>query len=158
MSEVPLYFPGQCQPSRGHRGGGHPPISVTFPGSVSSGSEAGSYLRLRDSCITQIKAQGPSRTCDESEQERERAVSAFAGTSWWGAPASFPLLLKLTEVPLLLSDVPLSTSVAVGSTLTRRSTLDFCLGGPHSTCSMHGTLAACAPSDGSATARASVET
>ena len=28
-----------------------------------SGSEAGSYLRLIDSCITQLKAQGPSRTC-----------------------------------------------------------------------------------------------
>jgi len=26
----------------------------------------GSYLRLIDSCITQLKAQGPSRTCNES--------------------------------------------------------------------------------------------
>jgi len=34
-------------------------------------SEAGSYLRLIDSCITQIKAQGPSRTCKESKQEEE---------------------------------------------------------------------------------------
>ena len=25
---------------------------------------AGSYLRLLDSCITQLKAQGPSRTCN----------------------------------------------------------------------------------------------
>ena len=32
----------------------------------------GSYLRLIDSCITQIKAQGPSRTCDESKEEDER--------------------------------------------------------------------------------------
>jgi len=32
-----------------------------------SGSEAVSYLRLIDSCITQIKAHGPSRT-----RERER--------------------------------------------------------------------------------------
>jgi len=30
-----------------------------------SGSEAGSYLRLIDSCITQVKAQGPSGTCNE---------------------------------------------------------------------------------------------
>ena len=30
-----------------------------------SGSEAGSYLRLIDSCITQLKAQGPSRTCNK---------------------------------------------------------------------------------------------
>jgi len=26
-------------------------------------------LRLIDSCITQLKAQGPSRTCDESQEE-----------------------------------------------------------------------------------------
>ena len=36
-----------------------------------SGSEAGSYLRLIDSFITQLKAQGPSRTCNESEEEEE---------------------------------------------------------------------------------------
>ena len=33
------------------------------------GTEAGSYLRLIDSCITQLKAQGPSRTCNESKEE-----------------------------------------------------------------------------------------
>ena len=32
---------------------------------------AGSYLRLIDVCITQLKAQGPSRTCNESEEEEE---------------------------------------------------------------------------------------
>ena len=32
-------------------------------------TEAGSYLRLIDSCITQLKAQGPSRTCNESKEE-----------------------------------------------------------------------------------------
>ena len=31
----------------------------------------GSYLRLIDSCITQRKAQGPSRTCNESKEEEE---------------------------------------------------------------------------------------
>jgi len=35
------------------------------------GTEAGSYLRLTDSCITQLKAQGPSNTCNESEEEEE---------------------------------------------------------------------------------------
>ena len=35
------------------------------------GGEAGSYLRLADSCITQLKAQGPSRTCNESKEEEE---------------------------------------------------------------------------------------
>ena len=28
-----------------------------------------SYLRLIDSCITQLKAQGPSRTCGENKEE-----------------------------------------------------------------------------------------
>jgi len=35
------------------------------------GTEAGSYVRLIDSCITQLKAQGPSRTCNESKEEEE---------------------------------------------------------------------------------------
>ena len=33
-----------------------------------SGSDAGSYLRLTDSCITQPKAQGPSGTSNESQE------------------------------------------------------------------------------------------
>jgi len=33
------------------------------------GTEAGSHLRLIDSCITQLKAQGPSRTCNVSKEE-----------------------------------------------------------------------------------------
>ena len=45
-----------------------------------SGSEAGSYLRLIDSCITQLKAQGPSRTCNESkEEEEDKTVTAGGG-------------------------------------------------------------------------------
>jgi len=40
-----------------------------------SGSEEGSYLRLIDSCITQLKAQGPSRTCDESNGEEEEGTT-----------------------------------------------------------------------------------
>jgi len=43
---------------------------------VCSGSETGSYLRLIDSCISQLfKAQGPSRTCNGSTEEEE----AYAG-------------------------------------------------------------------------------
>jgi len=36
-------------------------------------------LRLIDSCITQLKAQGPSRTCNESkeEEEEEEEVTGF---------------------------------------------------------------------------------
>ena len=37
-------------------------------------TEAGSYLRLIDSCIPQLKAQGPSRTCYESKEEDEDTV------------------------------------------------------------------------------------
>jgi len=39
--------------------------------SLYSGSEAGSYLRLTDSCITQLKAEGLSRTCNESKEAEE---------------------------------------------------------------------------------------
>ena len=34
-------------------------------------TETGSYSRLIDSCITQLKVQGPSRTCNESREEEE---------------------------------------------------------------------------------------
>ena len=40
-------------------------------------TEAGSYLRLIDFCITQLKAQGPSRTCNESKEEEEEAPDTF---------------------------------------------------------------------------------
>ena len=36
------------------------------------GTEAGSYLRIIDSFITQLKAQGPSRTCNESKEEEKK--------------------------------------------------------------------------------------
>ena len=38
------------------------------------GTEAGSYVRLEDSFITQLKAQGPSRTCNESREEEEEDI------------------------------------------------------------------------------------
>ena len=47
-----------------------------------SGSEAGSYLRLIDSRITQLKAQGPSRTCNESKEEeasKSRSLEVESG-------------------------------------------------------------------------------
>jgi len=47
-------------------------VAAQLPSLLSnSGTEAGSYLRLIDSCITQLKAQGPSRTCNESKEEEE---------------------------------------------------------------------------------------
>ena len=36
-----------------------------------SGSEAVSYVRLIDSCVTDLKAQRPSRTCNASKAEEE---------------------------------------------------------------------------------------
>jgi hypothetical protein len=36
-----------------------------------SGFEAGTYLRRIDSCITQLMAQRPFRTCNESKEEEE---------------------------------------------------------------------------------------
>ena len=40
-------------------------------------TEAGSYLSLIDLCITQLKAQGPSRTCNESKEEEEVEGGTF---------------------------------------------------------------------------------
>ena len=42
------------------------------PADWDEGTEAGSYLRLIDSGITQLKAQGPSRTCNESEEDEKK--------------------------------------------------------------------------------------
>ena len=52
-----------------------------------SGSETGSYLRLIDSCITQLKAQGPSRTCNESKEEEE----VSPGRSGWRGASQYAL-------------------------------------------------------------------
>ena len=39
---------------------------------------AGSYLRLIDSCITQLKDQGPARTCNESKEgEKKWGLSRY---------------------------------------------------------------------------------
>ena len=38
---------------------------------ICGGNEAGSYLRLTDSFITQLEAQGPSGTCHESQEEEK---------------------------------------------------------------------------------------
>ena len=52
--------------------------------------EAGSYLRLIDSCINQLKAQGPSRTCNESKEEEE-----------WNPSESFKFPRKERTAPRL---------------------------------------------------------
>ena len=57
------------------------------------GTEAGSYLRLIDSCITQLKAQGPSRTCTESQEEEEEGPARVEQPSRGAAPFLLRLLL-----------------------------------------------------------------
>ena len=59
------------------------------------GTEAGSYLRPVDSFITQLKAQGPSRTCNESKEE-EKIVK----------PAMIEIAVRSSS--LLLSSLELS--------------------------------------------------
>ena len=49
------------------------------PAEMCCGTEPGSYLRLIDSCITQLKAQGPSRACNESKEEEEELSSRLEG-------------------------------------------------------------------------------
>ena len=47
----------------------------------------GGQLRLIDSCITQLKAQGPSRTCNESKEgkeEEEVGVRTVPGAGGYG--------------------------------------------------------------------------
>jgi len=48
---------------------------------VCSGSEAGSYVRLIDFCITQLKVQGPSSTWNESKEEERREKRVRTGYS-----------------------------------------------------------------------------
>ena len=43
------------------------------------GTEVGSHVRRIDSCITQLKAQGPSRTCNESKEEEEEDLVLASG-------------------------------------------------------------------------------
>ena len=65
----------------GSRGLGVPPPGGTPETPLTEmcfGTEASSYLRLIDSCTTQLKAQGPSRTCNESKEEEEVLTHALS--------------------------------------------------------------------------------
>jgi len=50
----------------------NPGIDSSLSSVPDSGSEACKYLRLIYSCITQLKAQGPSRTGNESKKEEDK--------------------------------------------------------------------------------------
>ena len=56
-----------------------------------------SYLRLIDSCITQLKAQGPSRTCNESQEEEEEKTRRRRGAVAVCDPASCVARLAFLE-------------------------------------------------------------
>ena len=43
------------------------------------GNDEGSYLRIMDSCFTQLKAQEPSRTCTERKEEEEEVNGSCLG-------------------------------------------------------------------------------
>ena len=65
----------------------------------------GAYLSLTDSCITHLKAQGPSRTCNESKEEKHGphcgAGHGTAGLAAWCAGRSaraFPENLRCPSV------------------------------------------------------------
>ena len=53
-------------------GGGR--LSGNQPPCLTLNVEWSGYLRLIDSCITQLKAQGPSRTCNESKEEEKKGM------------------------------------------------------------------------------------
>ena len=82
----------------------------------SSGCEAGSYLRRIDSRITELKAEGPSRTCNESKEEEEEGSDnqAREWESILALPQSrcLPIPSLTSSASLLLSSLELSdTSV-----------------------------------------------
>ena len=62
---------------------------------------AGSYLRPIDSCITQLKAQGPSRTCDESKEEEGSVAYNTLFRVRFRAKNNFKALNTLTWQPRL---------------------------------------------------------
>ena len=51
------------------------------PCTLCSGSEAGSFWRLIDSCITQLKVEGSWGACNESEEEEEVYKSLYDQTT-----------------------------------------------------------------------------
>jgi len=64
--------------------------AVPYEGGSANGvpaTEAGSYFRLIHSCITQLKAQEPSSTCNESKEEEEGPYIPGKGGSANGVPA-----------------------------------------------------------------------
>ena len=77
----------KVQVCRGGASGAPPPAGAASLLCALRSGEAGSYLRLIDSCITQLKAHGPSRTCNESKEEDEKGVTSNDREGLLVAPA-----------------------------------------------------------------------
>ena len=96
MSEEPLYGIQKGATARRDEGGGRMRVfPLTLAGAVRwrvGQSKLGSYLRLIDSCITQLKAQGPSRTWNESKEEEEESRKKLCGATAWGGGSGAPQL------------------------------------------------------------------
>jgi len=115
-----------------------------------------SYLRLIDSCITQLKAQGPSRTCNESKEEDSRIWYKTVKAKFWpwlSVKRPYNLLrcslfarkrkhseygtyktVKARFCPCLSDARP---SNLVGCSLFARKRSDGCGGGAHETLHPH---------------------
>ena len=74
------------------------------------------HLRRIASCITQIKAQGPSRTCDESKEEE--GGEAHQG---WPAATAESVNLEVVVGALVKGTLTVTTRPTVYSTTVRVS-------------------------------------
>ena len=63
------------------------------------GWQAGSYLRLIDACLTQLKAQGPATTCNGSKEEEEDGRRTCGSVKTKGAGAAHPIT-ELQPIPV----------------------------------------------------------
>ena len=98
-----------------------------------SGSEAGSYLRLIDSCVTQLEAQGPPKTSNESDQEEEEeeeekeeedraSISAGGGGGSFFGDDDFVHVLIPGSIPQEYDSSPGHLSRYRGTSLIRMGT------------------------------------
>ena len=93
MIHLSLYKETESSPSPS-------PCATAARISTCSPAMAGSYLRLIDCCITRLKAQGPSRTCDESKEEEVVTSPVFERnvSREWENDAEEGSHLRLIEV------------------------------------------------------------
>jgi len=88
------------------QGSGYRVQGTGFSGWWFSVCGSGSCLRLIDSCITQLKAQGASRTCSESKEEEEEVWSLGCGVPEHGRAAG-RWSFGISSSSLLLSSLEL---------------------------------------------------